>query len=236
MKVLIRYLISFCLVFGLFSSFAFADFIESKKSDSILLSANTIENQDTIGTQEPQSPQGVANIESEFVLDLNSNPRVVLETSAGNITLVLFPKAAPKAVENFLRLVDSGYYNGTIFHRTIKRFMIQGGDPEGTGRGGKSIWGGKFEDEFAQGYAFDKGGILAMANSGPNTNGSQFFITTTRTPHLNGKHTIFGQIATEPEEIAAQSVKTLRKIEYSSTDDNDRPLREQKILRAYSVR
>ncbi|CAM2862444.1 peptidylprolyl isomerase [Helicobacter burdigaliensis] len=158
--------------------------------------------------------------------------QAVLETTAGKITLTLFPDVAPKAVENFVTHINNGYYNGTIFHRTIRKFMIQGGDPTGTGRGGESIWGKDFEDEIVKGYAFDRAGILAMANAGANTNGSQFFITTTRTPHLNGLHTIFGEISKDKEE---ESFKTLRKIEYTPTDSNDKPLKEQKILKAYII-
>lgn len=159
--------------------------------------------------------------------------QAVLETTSGKITLDLFPKVAPKAVENFVTHINEGYYNGTIFHRVIRRFMIQGGDPSGTGSGGESIWGQDFEDEIAKGYAFDRAGILAMANSGENTNGSQFFITTTRTPHLNGKHTIFGEISEEAKE---ESFKTLRKIEYTPTNSQDKPLKEQTILKAYIIR
>ncbi|MDE5602492.1 MAG: peptidylprolyl isomerase [Helicobacter sp.] len=156
--------------------------------------------------------------------------QAVLETTSGNITLDLFPQIAPKAVENFVTHINNGYYNGTIFHRTIRRFMIQGGDPTGTGRGGESIWGKDFEDEIAKGYAFDRAGMLAMANAGANTNGSQFFITTTRAPHLNGLHTIFGEISQENQE---ESFKTLRKIEYTPTDTQNKPLKEQKIIKAY---
>ena len=158
--------------------------------------------------------------------------QAVLETTAGKITLDLFPEVAPKAVENFVTHINNGYYNGTIFHRTIRKFMIQGGDPTGSGKGGESIWGEDFEDEIAKGYAFDKAGILAMANAGPNTNGSQFFITTTRTPHLNGLHTIFGEISKENKQ---ESFKTLRKIEYSPTNSHDKPIKEQKIIKAYII-
>lgn len=158
--------------------------------------------------------------------------QAVLETTSGKITLDLFPEAAPKAVENFVTHINNGYYNGVIFHRVIRKFMIQGGDPTGTGRGGESIWGEDFADEIAKGYAFDRAGILAMANAGANTNGSQFFITTTRTPHLNGKHTIFGEISRQYQE---ESFKTLRKIEYTPTDYSDKPIKEQKILKAYIV-
>ncbi|WP_455949282.1 peptidylprolyl isomerase [Helicobacter pullorum] len=158
--------------------------------------------------------------------------QAVLETTAGKITLDLFPEVAPKAVENFVTHINNGYYNGTIFHRTIRKFMIQGGDPTGSGKGGESIWGKDFEDEIVKGYAFDKAGILAMANAGPNTNGSQFFITTTRTPHLNGLHTIFGEISKENKQ---ESFKTLRKIEYSPTNSQDKPIKKQKIIKAYII-
>lgn len=155
--------------------------------------------------------------------------QVVLETTSGKIVLDLFPQVAPKAVENFVTHTNEGYYNGTIFHRVIRRFMIQGGDPSGTGSGGESIWGEDFEDEIVKGYAFDRAGILAMANAGENTNGSQFFITTTRTPHLNGKHTIFGEISEDSKE---ESFKTLRKIEYTPTNSQDKPIKEQKNLKS----
>ena len=134
---------------------------------------------------------------------------VVLETNQGNIELTLFPDKAPKTVENFVGLVKKGYYNGLIFHRVIKGFMIQGGDPTGTGSGGTSLWGKDFADEINPDLVFDKQGILAMANRGPDTNGSQFFITTAPTPWLNGHHTIFGQVS--------QGYDTVSKIESTPT-------------------
>jgi cyclophilin family peptidyl-prolyl cis-trans isomerase len=118
----------------------------------------------------------------------------VIKTNMGTIELELFPKEAPKAVENFTKLANKGYYNGVIFHRVIDGFMIQGGDPTGTGRGGESIWGDTFQDEISPNLKFDKPGLLAMANAGPNTNGSQFFITLAATPWLNGHYTIFGKV------------------------------------------
>jgi len=118
----------------------------------------------------------------------------VLETNMGTIEIELFPDITPKAVENFTGLANKGYYNGIIFHRVIKDFMIQGGDPTGTGSGGESIWGKSFEDEFSPDLQFDEPGYLAMANAGPNTNGSQFFITVVPTAWLNGHHTIFGKV------------------------------------------
>ncbi len=150
---------------------------------------------------------------------------VILETNQGNIELKLMPNIAPKTCENFIGLVKKGYYDGTIFHRVIKGFMIQGGDPTGTGRGGQSLWGGKFEDEVKANVKFDKAGILAMANAGPNTNGSQFFITTVPTPHLNMKHTIFGEVVSGYDVVEA--------IENAATGPMDKPLFEQKIIRAY---
>ena len=151
---------------------------------------------------------------------------VVFETNQGNIEFKLFPEIAPKTVENFVGLVNKGYYNGLIFHRVIKQFMIQGGDPTGTGRGGESLWGGKFEDEFSPTKQFDKKGILAMANAGPNTNGSQFFITTVATPWLNMRHTIFGEVVSGYENVD--------KIENTATGPGDRPVVEQKIIKAYT--
>ena len=105
-----------------------------------------------------------------------SAPVIVLETTQGTIEVTLKPDVAPKTCENFEKLVEKGYYDGLIFHRVIKDFMIQGGDPTGTGRGGQSIWGRTFEDECVSSETFDGVGILAMANAGPNTNGSQFFL------------------------------------------------------------
>lgn len=150
---------------------------------------------------------------------------VVLETNQGDIEIQLMPEIAPKACDNFRGLVEKGYYDGTIFHRVIKNFMIQGGDPAGTGCGGESIWGKPFEDEVKKEVTFDKKGILAMANAGPNTNGSQFFITTAQTPWLNMRHTIFGEV------ILGYDV--VEKIEKTKTGAMDKPAEDQKILKAY---
>lgn len=154
-----------------------------------------------------------------------SNTIVVLETNAGNIEIKLFNKAAPKTCENFIGLIEKKYYDGIIFHRVIQGFMLQGGDPTGTGRGGESIWGSPFEDEVTSELTFNKKGILAMANSGPNTNGSQFFITVALTPGLNMKHTIFGEVISGYE--------TVEKIENCNTGYGDKPTEEQKIIKAY---
>lgn len=153
-----------------------------------------------------------------------SPPRVILETGRGTIELLLYPDRAPRTVENFLGLAEKGYYDGIIFHRVIPGFMIQGGDPTGTGRGGTSIWGKPFADEAHPDLRFDRPGLLAMANSGPNTNGSQFFITVAATPWLNDRHTIFGEVTAGYEVVEA--------IVNSPAGDGDRPREEQKILKA----
>jgi len=155
---------------------------------------------------------------------VQQDPVVVLETTQGIIECKLYPKVAPKAVENFIGLVKKGYYDGIIFHRVIKDFMIQGGDPTGTGRGGESLWGSSFEDEVSSQVTFNKPGLLAMANAGPGTNGSQFFITVASTPWLNGNHTIFGEVV--------RGYDVAEKISLVAADGSDKPLKEQKIIRA----
>ena len=153
-------------------------------------------------------------------------PVVVIETNVGKIEVKLYPKKSPLAVENFLGLVKKGYYDGIIFHRVIKSFMIQGGDPTGTGRAGESIWGKEFKNENSPNLVFDKPFLLAMANHGPNTNGSQFFITTVPTPHLNGGYTIFGEV------VSGQ--KVVQKIENVSVSRGEnRPLFPQTMKKVY---
>ncbi len=156
---------------------------------------------------------------------VSSSPVVVFETTQGNIEFKLFPDVAPKTVENFVGLVNKGYYNGIIFHRIIKSFMVQGGDPTGTGSGGESLWGGKFGDEFSPLQQFDRKGILAMANAGPGTNGSQFFITTVPTPWLNNRHTIFGEVSNGYDVVS--------KLENVAKGPGDRPIEDQVIIKAY---
>lgn len=160
-----------------------------------------------------------------------------LHTNYGSIRLELFPNHAPKTVRNFVELAEgtrpytdprtgqpgSGpYYDGTISHRVISGFMIQMGDPTGTGRGGP---GYQFADEFHPELRFDRPYLLAMANAGPGTNGSQFFITVSPTPHLNNRHTIFGQVADE------QSAKVVDAIANTPTNPADRPLQDVVIER-----
>lgn len=158
--------------------------------------------------------------------ETTKNPIVVMETSMGTIELELFAKQTPKTVENFLGLVRKGYYNGVIFHRVIDNFMIQGGDPTGTGRGGESIWGKEFEDEIRPELKHDGPGILSMANRGPNTNTSQFFITLVATPWLDGRHTVFGKVVKGMDVVQAiGKVKT--------TKPGDRPEKDVVMKKVY---
>ncbi|CAK9783751.1 putative cyclophilin-like peptidyl prolyl cis-trans isomerase [Cutaneotrichosporon oleaginosum] len=149
---------------------------------------------------------------------------VTLDTSVGSFTVELYTKHAPKTCNNFLKLTERGYYNGVIFHRIIPGFCCQSGDPTGTGRGGTSIYGEKFADELSPELRFVGAGILAMANAGPNTNGSQFFITCAPTPFLDGKHTIFGRVSS--------GMSTIKRLEAVRTDKDDRPVEEIKIHKA----
>ena len=142
----------------------------------------------------------------------------VIQTNMGTIEIELFADKTPKTVENFVGLANKGYYNGVIFHRVIDKFMIQGGDPTGTGRGGESFWGGKFNDEIVPDLKHDSEGILSMANAGPNTNGSQFFITLVPTPWLDGKHTVFGKVI--------KGMEVVRAIGKVQTNQQDRPLKD----------
>ncbi|KZS89981.1 hypothetical protein SISNIDRAFT_458305 [Sistotremastrum niveocremeum HHB9708] len=149
---------------------------------------------------------------------------VVLETSLGEVQLELYWQHAPKTCKNFSELARRGYYNGVIFHRIIVDFMAQSGDPTGTGRGGTSIYGNKFEDEINPELRFTGAGILAMANSGPNTNGSQFFITLAPTPFLDKKHTIFGRVKS--------GMRVVQRLGAVAVDAQDRPVAEVKIHKA----
>lgn len=159
----------------------------------------------------------------------NKTETAILHTNYGDISIDLFGNHAPKTVENFVGLAngtkeysqpnargsnEGPFYDGAIFHRIIDGFMIQGGDPTGTGRGGP---GYQFEDEFHPELQFDRPFLLAMANAGPGTNGSQFFITVTATPHLNNRHTIFGEVTDK------ESQKVVAKISRVATDRMDRP-------------
>lgn len=180
----------------------------------------------------------------QLQLTETENPKAVIKTNKGDLELILFPDLAPKAVTNFLRLAEQGYYDNTIFHRVISDFMIQGGDPTGTGMGGQSSYGEAFEDEFSK-ELYHLRGALSMANSGPNTNGSQFFIVQNQslpysskeltragwpkeiadayaknggTPHLDNRHTVFGQL------VGEDSYCCLDMIAATKTDLSDKPI------------
>ncbi len=182
------------------------------------------------------------------------NPLVTVHTNQGDFTLELFPEVAPKTVENFITHAKNGYYDGVIFHRVIEDFMIQGGDPTGTGMGGESIYGRTFEDEFSR-EAFNLYGTLSMANAGPNTNGSQFFIVTAKqvpaqmlkqlkdggwpeeiveeyakvggTPWLDHRHTVFGRVI--------DGMDVVLKIEGVKRNAQDRPL-EDVVIESMDVK
>ena len=136
----------------------------------------------------------------QMSIDANKSFTATFDTSKGKIVVDLFPKEAPSTVNNFVFLARDGFYNGTKFHRVIPDFMVQGGDPEGTGRGGP---GYKFADEVRNNPHKHQRGSLSMANAGPNTNGSQFFITHVKTDWLDGKHTVFGQVRSGQEVVDA---------------------------------
>ncbi|XP_057535295.1 peptidyl-prolyl cis-trans isomerase CYP18-2 isoform X1 [Amaranthus tricolor] len=150
-------------------------------------------------------------------------PEVTMDTSMGPFTVELYYKHAPRTCRNFLELSRRGYYDNVKFHRIIKDFIVQGGDPTGTGRGGESIYGKHFEDEIDYKLKHTGAGILSMANAGPNTNGSQFFITLAPTPSLDGKHTIFGRVC--------KGMEIIKRLGSVQTDNTDRPIHDVRILK-----
>uniref|UniRef100_H2YDB0 Peptidyl-prolyl cis-trans isomerase n=1 Tax=Ciona savignyi TaxID=51511 RepID=H2YDB0_CIOSA len=154
-------------------------------------------------------------------------PNAILQTSVGNIEIELYWNHAPKTCTNFAELCRRGYYNKTKFHRVIKNFMIQGGDPTGTGRGGSSIYNRHFADEIHRDLKHTGAGILSMANSGANTNGSQFFITLAPTQWLDNKHTIFGRIS--------GGIKAVHMLGLVETNAQDRPVQDVFIKSAYVI-
>ncbi|WP_084034789.1 peptidylprolyl isomerase [Anaerobacillus alkalilacustris] len=185
-----------------------------------------------------QQEEVIADEYPQLITEVQSDEKLVkMVTSKGNITIKLFPKYAPLAVENFLTHSENGYYDGVIFHRVIEGFMVQTGDPEGTGAGGESIYGERFEDEFSPALAHFRG-ALSMANAGPNTNGSQFFIVQSKsfqgssaidfseealehykqyggTPHLDYRHTVFGHVI--------EGIDVVDAIAEVEVGQNDRP-------------
>ncbi|KAJ6906541.1 peptidyl-prolyl cis-trans isomerase CYP71 isoform X1 [Populus alba x Populus x berolinensis] len=168
----------------------------------------------------PDELLAVSDIGKAVTTSLPDN--VILHTTMGDVHIRLYPEECPKTVENFTTHCRNGYYDNLIFHRVIKGFMIQTGDPLGDGTGGQSIWGREFEDEFHKSLRHDRPFTVSMANAGPNTNGSQFFITTVATPWLDNKHTVFGRVA--------KGMDVVQGIEKVKTDRGDKPYQDVKIL------
>jgi len=146
---------------------------------------------------------------------------VTLHTDLGTLKIEVYCDIVPRTSFNFLALAGSGYYDNTLFHRNIKGFMLQGGDPTGTGKGGESIWGGKFNDEIHPDNKHTVRGVVSMANSGPNTNGSQFFITYAKHPHLDNNYSVFGKVI--------DGFDTLDALERCQVNDKHRPLSEIRL-------
>ena len=145
-----------------------------------------------------------------------------IHTTLGDIQVTLYTELVPKTCKNFVGLAKKGYYDNVLFHRIIKKFMVQTGDPSGDGTGGESLWGGNFEDEFHPSLNHSKPFTLSMANAGPNTNGSQFFITTVPTPWLDRKHTVFGKVSA--------GMDVVKRIEDAKVDKNDKPRQDIRIV------
>ena len=206
---------------------------EAEEQDPMLVSTGSGKVRFYIYTNETEISKSTRDVQNEKPRNLNARQQVeakptesgngaVIHTTYGDIHIRLFPEAAPKAVANFVTHSKTGYYNNTIFHRVIRKFMIQCGDPLGDGTGGESIWGREFEDEFSA-LKHDKPYTISMANAGPNTNGSQFFITTERTPWLDKKHTIFGR--------AVQGLDVVHRIENARLQKNkEKPEDDIKIV------
>ncbi|KAL7847864.1 hypothetical protein AOLI_G00225820 [Acnodon oligacanthus] len=157
-----------------------------------------------------------------YIQEPPTNGKVLIKTTGGDIDVELWSKEAPKACRNFVQLCMEGYYNGTIFHRVVPEFIVQGGDPTGTGAGGESVYGRPFKDEFHSRLRFNRRGLVAMANAGPHDNGSQFFFTLGRADELNNKHTIFGK-------VTGDTVYNMLRLAEVECDSNERPLNPHKI-------
>ncbi|EMP36512.1 Peptidyl-prolyl cis-trans isomerase CWC27 like protein [Chelonia mydas] len=157
-----------------------------------------------------------------YIQEPPTNGKVLLKTTAGDIDIELWSKEAPKACRNFIQLCMEGYYDNTIFHRVVPDFIVQGGDPTGTGSGGESIYGLPFKDEFHSRLRFNRRGLVAMANAGAHDNGSQFFFTLGRADELNNKHTIFGK-------ITGDTIYNMLRLTEVEIDKEERPLNPHKI-------
>ena len=188
---------------------------EEQDKTALLLQQRDIQN-------EPPDGEDVLLLPSNHSKEKETGKEAVIRTSLGDIHIKLFPAQCPTTIENFCTHSRNGYYDNVIFHRIIKGFMIQTGDPLGTGTGGESIWGHDFEDEIHRDLKHDRPFTVSMANAGPGTNGSQFFITTVPTPWLDGKHTVFGRVF--------RGMDVCLEIEGVSTNDSDKPWKDVCIL------
>ncbi|KAJ1025095.1 hypothetical protein NDA16_002602 [Ustilago loliicola] len=195
-------------------------------------SASTSENRDVFNERPTREEQTIAsataaigngrNRAADNDLSNIKHKTATLHTTLGDIQLTLYTELVPKTCKNFVGLAKKGYYDGIIFHRIIKKFMVQTGDPLGDGTGGESVWGGNFEDEFHPSLNHSKPFTLSMANAGPNTNGSQFFITTVPAPWLDRKHTVFGKVST--------GMDVVKRIEDAKVDKSDKPRQDIRIV------
>lgn len=194
---------------------------ENKTGENKTKTTDTAKTTQSTQTQTTKKDTAVDNKQTAGTTDTKSSGDIVkMETTMGTIKIKLFTKEAPITTTNFKNLVNEGFYNGIIFHRVIDGFMIQGGDPTGTGTGGSKV---TIQDEFAPGLKHSKKGMLSMANRGPNTGTSQFFITLAPTPWLDGKHAIFGEVI--------DGMDVVEKIGKTKTGPNDKPVTDIKMTK-----
>lgn len=184
---------------------------------AVIISCSNNKESDTQKNIQPTIEKGDT---LDNLMDLKNNEKLIatVQTNMGTFEIELFARDVPRTAKNFAGLALKGYYDGIVFHRVIKDFMIQGGDPTGTGMGGESIYGAKFEDEFVPSLMHDSPGIVSMANAGPNTNGSQFFITVVPTPWLNARHSVFGKVI--------KGMDVVNAISQVPTNNMDRPVND----------
>jgi peptidylprolyl isomerase domain and WD repeat-containing protein 1 len=205
----------FCVAFKKNRFYLFNKREPSENDDKNIMFKRDVQNEKTIKEETQMYIQPTA---------AKLGKQALIETSLGEIHIKLYPNECPKTIENFVTHAKNGYYNNLAFHRVMKGFMVQTGDPKGDGTGGESIWGGYFEDEIHPNLKHDPF-VISMANCGPNTNGSQFFITTATCPWLDGVHTVFGKVF--------RGMDTVQSIEHVKVDKKDKPLID---VRLYTIK